>query len=296
MMYKEYDPAIAARKQQNEAIFLETVNYIRKGGYNTPSGAWKPFDYSDMLERGKCFQSELPDGKWPIVDGGTQVLVEKNDCLKAAERLVAEGYNPALLNFANARYPGGGVESGARAQEETICRRSTLVRSLYSFNKYYASKYNFQCASGDLYPISSPFSAIYSPSVTVFREGLECDLMENPFNVAVITCAALNLGGKYRIRLTPEGHMPQEAIDITLNKIRTIFRIGLLYGHDSLVLGAFGCGAYKNPPEEIAKLFHEVMGEPEFKDRYKIITFSIIEDHNSRNSNLEAFKSEFGYN
>ena len=90
--------------------------------------------------------------------------------------------------------------------------------------------------------------------------------------------------------------MPQEAIDITLNKIRTIFRIGLLYGHDSLVLGAFGCGAYKNPPEEIAKLFHEVMEEPEFKDRYKLITFSIIEDHNSRNSNLEAFKSEFCYN
>ena len=101
-----------------------------------------------------------------------------------------------------------------------------------------------------------------------------------------------NLGGKYSIRLTPEGHMPQEAIDITRNKIRTIFRIGLLYGHDSLVLGAFGCGAFRNPPEEMARLFHEVMEEPEFKDRYRLITFSIIDDHNARNANLAAFRAE----
>ena len=88
--------------------------------------------------------------------------------------------------------------------------------------------------------------------------------------------------------------MPQAAIAITRNKIRTVFRIGLTYGHDSLVLGAFGCGAFKNPPAEIARLFHEVMEEPEFKDRFRLITFSIIEDHNSNNRNLRAFEAEFG--
>lgn len=289
---KRYDPAIAARKQKNAAIFRETMRCINQGGYTTPSGAWIPFDFSDMLARGKCFQHELPAASSPAVDGGTRVMVEANDCLKAAERLVSEGYNPALLNFASAGHPGGGVETGARAQEETICRRSTLVRSIYSFSKTYAARYHFDCAQGERYPIVSPFSAVYSPSVTVFREGLECTMMEQAFNVAVITCAALNLGGKYSIRLTPEGHMPQEAIDITRNKIRTIFRIGLLYGHDSLVLGAFGCGAFRNPPEEMARLFHEVMEEPEFKDRYRLITFSIIDDHNARNANLAAFRAE----
>jgi uncharacterized protein (TIGR02452 family) len=245
-----------------------------------------------MLAHGKCFQHELPPTLTPVVDGGTRVMVEANDCLKAAERLVSEGYNPALLNFASAGHPGGGVETGARAQEETICRRSTLVRSIYSFDKTYAARYHFDCAQGERYPIVSPFSAVYSPSVTVFREGVECTMMEQAFNVAVITCAALNLGGKYSIRLTQEGHMPHEAIDITRNKIRTIFRIGLLYGHDSLVLGAFGCGAFRNPPEEMARLFHEVMEEPEFKDRYRLITFSIIDDHNARNANLAAFRAE----
>ena len=117
--------------------------------------------------------------------------------------------------------------------------------------------------------------------------------MENPYDVAVVTCAALNLNGKYAIKLTPDGHMPKAAIDITRNKIRTVFRLGLTYGNDALVLGAFGCGAFKNPPAEIAKLFHEVMEEPEFKNKYRLITFSIIEDHNSNNRNLRAFEEEF---
>ena len=56
--------------------------------------------------------------------------------------------------------------------------------------------------------------------------------------------------------------MPKAAIDITRNKIRTVFRLGLTYGNDALVLGAFGCGAFKNPPAEIANVFHEVMEEP----------------------------------
>ena len=294
MPYKKYDPAIAERKQKNTAIFNLTAKLIKGGGYTNPSGKRIPFDFTKMLQLGKCFQQELPAVSAPDVEGGTKVMVEGNDCLVAAQRLVKEGYNPSLLNFASAGHPGGGVETGARAQEETICRRSTLTRSIYSFDPKYAARYNYPLQPGNHYPISSEFSAVYSPAVTVFREGIDCLFMEEPYDVAVITCAALNLGGKYAIKLTPEGHMPQKAIDITLNKIRTVFRIGLTYGHDSLVLGAFGCGAFKNPPAEIAKLFHEVMEEPEFKNKYRLITFSIIDDHNAHNANLAAFRSEFG--
>lgn len=293
MAYKKFDPAIADWKTKNTKIFRETISYIKAGGYTTPSGRQIQFDYDDMLQSGKCFHNVIPAISAPILDNGTKVMVEGNDCLKAAERLVSEGYNPILLNFASAGHPGGGVETGARAQEETICRRSTLVRSIYSFDDKYAARYGFTPADGDHYPIVSEFSAVYSPSVTVFREGIDCTLMENPFNLAVVTCAALNLNGKYPIRLTPDGHMPPEAIKITRNKIRTVFRIGLTYGHDSLVLGAFGCGAFHNPPAEIAHLFHEVMEESEFKDRFKLITFSIINDHNSNNANLQAFQKEF---
>lgn len=293
MAFRPYDPAIAMRKQKNAEIFRKTARYIKAGGYTTPSGRQIQFDFTEMLQKGRCFQRELPAATAPTIEGGTQVLVEGNDCLVAAERLVKEGYNPVLLNFASAGHPGGGVETGARAQEETICRRSTLTRSIYSFDAKYAHFYGQSLTSAEHYPIVSEFSAVYSHGVTVFREGIDCLLMENPYNVAVVSCAALNLNGKYPIKLTPDGHLPQAAIDITRNKIRTVFRIGLTYGHDSLVLGAFGCGAFHNPPAEIARLFHEVIEESEFKNKYRLITFSIIEDHNSNNANLNAFKAEF---
>lgn len=294
MAHFHYDPAVSAQKKKNAEIFRETTKYIREGGYTAPSGRKVHFDFTRMLSAGKCFHSEIPAVSVPDVPGGTKVMVECNDCLEAAGRLVKEGYSPALLNFASAGHPGGGVEGGGRAQEETICRRSTLTRSIYSFDAGYAEKYGYAHREGENYPLSNlDFSAIYSPGVTVFREGPDCLLMEEPYDVAVVTCAALNLNGKYPVKLTPDGHMPQTAIDITLNKIRTVFRIGLTYGHDALVLGAFGCGAFKNPPEEIARLFRQVMEEPGFRDKFRLITFSIIEDHNSNNRNLKAFEEVF---
>ena len=63
---------------------------------------------------------------------------------------------------------------------------------------------------------------------------------------------------------------------------------------DSIVVGAFGCGAFQNPPKHIARLFHEVIDEKEFKDKYKLIAFAILEDHNSpRGGNLQPFIEEF---
>ena len=290
--YKKYDPAVAARKKRNAEIFRETLSIIGKGFYTAPSGKTVTLpSLTPMLLGSECFHRELPPSEGVPLPGGTTVMVEKGDCLEVAGRLVREGYNVALLNFASAGHPGGGVETGARAQEETICRRSTLARSIYTFSPSYASKYGFEEHRGEGYPLKNlRYSVIYSPSVTVFREGIECTLMEEPFQVGVITCAALNLGGKYDLRLTPDGHMPEEAVDITRCKVRAILRIGLKFGHDSLVLGAFGCGAFRNPPREMAEIFRDVMSEKEFEGKYRLITFAIIEDHNSLNSNYGAFR------
>ncbi|MDE6291549.1 MAG: TIGR02452 family protein, partial [Muribaculaceae bacterium] len=90
-----------------------------------------------------------------------------------------------------------------------------------------------------------------------------------------------------------------DLIDGIKNKMRTVFRIGLRHGHDSLVLGAWGCGAFCNPPEHIAELFKEVLEETEFRDKYREIIFSIIDDHNSRRphnpeGNILPFLRVFG--
>ena len=292
-----YNPQVTIVKQRNADVFRETTKFIKAGYYTAPSGKRVDLDMQAMIDGGRCYHKDLGHVDAPQLEGGTTIMVEKGDCLKVAERLVREGYNPAMLNFASAGHPGGGVETGARAQEETICRRSTLSRSIFSFDANYAYRYGYELHEGNGYPISQSldFSAIYSPKVTVFREaGQEYTLMEEPFQVGVITNAALNMSGHFSIRLTADGHIPERGKAITLNKIRTIFRIGLIKGHDSLVLGAFGCGAFKTPPREMAQLFHAVMEEEEFQDRFRLITFAILSDHNDRSGNLAAFEEEFG--
>ena len=72
-----------------------------------------------------------------------------------------------------------------------------------------------------------------------------------------------------------------ELVEPVKNKIRSIFRIGLLHGHDSLVLRALGCGVFRNPPSHIARLFHEVMVK-EFKNKFRLLLFIIFDDHNAR--------------
>ena len=138
------------------------------------------------------------------------------------------------------------------------------------------------------------FGGIYSPNVVFFRESENKGyaLSDAPFTAAVISVAAIS-----HPRLDESGRMFAKEVQQTMDKIRTILRIGLEFGHDALVLGALGCGAFANPPAQMARLFHEVFEEPEFKDQYRKIVFAILEDRNSKRNSAEGnfipFKKEF---
>ncbi len=139
-----YDPQVTLIKRHNADVFRETTSIIKAGYYITPSGKRIDLDMQPMIDGGRCYHKDLGPVDAPKLGNGSLVRVEKGDCLKVAEQLVKEGYNPALLNFASAGHPGGGVETGARAQEETICRRSTLTRSIFSFDGKYAARYGYE--------------------------------------------------------------------------------------------------------------------------------------------------------
>ena len=62
----------------------------------------------------------------------------------------------------------------------------------------------------------------------------------------------------------------------TLNKIRTIFNIAIDQEVDNLILGALGCGAFKNPPKHVAELFQQVLSEPPYRGRFNRIVFAIF--------------------
>ena len=75
-----------------------------------------------------------------------------------------------------------------------------------------------------------------------------------------------------------------------LNKIRTIFRMGVEHGKDALVLGAFGCGAYQLPIPEVVRLFSVVINEPEFANKFRVLVFAILE----RNNKFSGENGKFG--
>ena len=284
-----YDPAIAERKQRNRYIFEETMCICRRGGYVAPSGAEvKLPGTSEVLEASVFYQN--PPRVDSVVAAETSVCDAVNDdCIEVARKLVEEGYRPIILNMANRHTPGGGVINGARAQEESLFRQSNLCVSLYQFDEYHAGLLGLPLGNGR-YPMDRNTGGIYSGRVTFFRTSSRKGdaLVATPFECAVVSVAAIN-----RPDLTSDGRLVDWAVVATKKKIRSMLRIGLLHGHDAIVLGAWGCGAFRNPPEHMARLFHEVLCEPEFAGKYRVVRFAVIEDHNSRHSNFAPFDREF---
>jgi len=172
---------------------------------------------------------------------------------------------------------GGGYKHGAAAQEESLFRRSNYNEFLDVIHP------------PGLYPIPE-FGGIYSQNVLVFRasEKKGYQFLLQPIFLNFIAAAA------YNDPLNDEFYKDRYVAD-TEQKIRSILKIGLNHGHDAIVLGAFGCGAFKNPPKHIALLFQKVLRE--FDGYYKTVVFAILEDKNSMNNsaqgNLDTFLSVF---
>lgn len=185
--------------------------------------------------------------------------MENRDCLYAAKELLDKGFNPTVLNMAGRHNPGSGVLSGFGAQEENLFRRINLFRSMFRF-AFYAGRYGLK-KSFRQYPLDRNYGGVYTPDTVVFKdsEQWEYALLENSFTASFMAVPGVN-----RSEPDEKGRLIPMFVELVKNKIHTIFRIGLIHGHDSLVLGALGCRAFKNPPAHIAELFHEVMNEKEF--------------------------------
>jgi len=193
-----------------------------------------------------------------------------------------KGYNPVVLNMASHKRPGGGYKNGAGAQEENIFRRSNYYMSLEDPDKL-DSQRRWR------YPLFE-FGGIYSPNVIVFKESENrgYELLPEPVTLSFIAVAAYA-----HPPLTPKVELLPEYVIGTKRKIKTILNLGLEHGHDCIVLSAFGCGAFKNPPRHIARLFKEVIKQ-QYMGAYKNITFAIIDDpHASGKGNYEPFATVF---
>ena len=191
-----------------------------------------------------------------------KIVVEENTTFSAARRYLSG--KTAVLNFANPMTPGGGVRVGAMAQEECLCRSSNLYTCLTSTP--FADYYGYHRSRKDL-----TFSdrLIYTPGVTVFKTDDDIPKLmpkRSWFQVDVITCAA-----PYNVNQMDRAELK------TLFKRRTrnIFEAALDNGVDTLILGTFGCGAFKNPPDVVAAAFHETIEESGYDNLFDYIVFAI---------------------
>ncbi|KAK2809190.1 hypothetical protein FQN50_004026 [Emmonsiellopsis sp. PD_5] len=230
------------------------------------------------LKDGFLYRHPIPprlDQKYCPKHKGTRIQVLDSDTFDAGIQLSNNDKNDensgtvAVLNMASDMAAGGGWLGGARAQEEALCRRSTLISTL----------------DRSYYP-TPPDAVIYSPSVMIFRHSLKdghglMDLSKSdtlPI-VSVISMAALR---------RPEVMKGADALMKYANandrnrskeKMRTILRLAAWKRHRKIVLGALGCGAFRNPPEEVAECWAEVFAEPEFGGGWwESVAFAVIDE------------------
>ena len=245
-------------------------------------------DYREFLDNTKLYKDAFDVSDKGNVYSDTQTGCVNIDCIDLARNLIDKGYNPAILNLASAKSPGGGYADGYAAQEESLCHCSNLSVSLYQFGdpKYKNIRESGVPHKSFGYPLDMNFGGIYTPDVTFFRKNRNefFTLRDDAFKCDVITVAALSFNGRTQFAggletmfRSASGGFTPEGEEIMLNKIRTIFRLGVEHGKDSLVLGAFGCGAYKLPVAEVVRQFRTVMNEPEFRNKFKLVTFAIME-------------------
>ena len=142
----------------------------------------------------RTYFNENIEFKRPKFGKQTQVTVTNHRTFEAAG-LIHERYPDkriGVLNFASATNPGGGVVWGSSAQEESLCRCSTLYPALNQKNLL-VNYYNFHRSRQDsLYTDR----CIYTPDVKVIKSDTDYpERLDSSkfFNVDVIPCAAPNL-------------------------------------------------------------------------------------------------------
>ena len=276
------------------SVFLDTLDHIQSEQYLSQRGKTVLLPRDQRLAKESVLYAKKLDD-CPTAPRETVVIVRNADCLAVAQE---EKNNPLVLNMANANTPGGGVEGGSGAQEEHLFRSSNYLLSLYSFHDRLAKQYGITRAKQS-YPLHEEYGAVYSPKVTVFR-GREEDgypLLDQPYKASFIAVPAI-----FNPLLTKNSEnqymMAEKDQLLTKEKIRTIFKVAKKHNHETLILSAMGCGAFCNPPNQIARLFREVLLEKPYKTAFSKIIFAIKDDHNTHKwynpeGNYAPFAREF---
>ena len=267
-----------ANRNERAEIAEETVAITRRGSYFAPAGRTVAIDQAvrAATDGSVLFTPSEAAGLRARADAimaareprRTTFDVRNEGTFTAARRLVGESGadKVAALNFASAKNPGGGFLGGSQAQEESLARASGLVATLERHMTYYDAN---RKSSSLLYTDHM----IVSPRVPVFRDE-EDRLLEEPWEVTIITSPAPNAGaiGKKNRALA------QQVVPTFRRRIEQILAAAVVFDQSALVLGAWGCGVFRNDPATVAGLFGEfLLNDGPFARAFQHIAFAVLD-------------------
>jgi uncharacterized protein (TIGR02452 family) len=262
-------------RNQRAEVGKETVEIAERGWYLVPDG--RRIDISQEIDR--CLRETtlhtpealdrlLADTTVSLANQPTAFEVRNETTLSAARRIIERcgGQQTLCLNFASAKNAGGGFLSGSQAQEESLARSSGLYRSLLSKSRYY--EINRACNTA-LYTDHM----ILSPNVPVFRDD-QGNLHETPYCIGMLTAPAVNAGAV----LANQPQHQQRIRPVMALRIAKVLALAASQSYEHLILGAWGCGVFRNNPSQIAELFSLALLEDErFRDRFKSIVIAVLD-------------------
>lgn len=264
-------------------IAKETEKIVEAGSYRSPQG--REVSIADALEAaltGVRMYGPDPVPAAERADARTEFEVTGESSIEAAARMTGERPGAvAILNFASARNPGGGYLNGAQAQEEALCRSSALYTTLLRAPEFYAHH------RADRSPFYTD-RVIHSPQVPVFRDDRGA-LLPEPFSVGFLTSPAPN-AGVIRARSPEDAHRIPHALAVRAERV---LETAVACGYRRLVLGAWGCGVFRNEPARVAGAFHaHLTGAGRFGGHFEQVVFAVL-DRDPASATRAAFADAF---
>ena len=289
--------------QNNMNIFQDTMEILEKGYYITDGKKIKLKLSRRQMEHASVYLpcdiekiSESKEISHTFVMGRIGVDCVNMDsfslaverCRECSYLLKGKGENRILvLNLANPVNPGGGVRRGAKAQEEDLCRRSSLLLSLEGREAWAYYSYN-----RNLHTYMGSDGIIITPDVEILKDE-NGNLLEDSVIVSVMTCAAP------MVRRGLEGMSDEEYREMVYKRITGMLKTAAYLGYKVLVLGAFGCGAFGNDARVVSDLFYKAIKEFDYDgmsavDFFRRIDFAVL-DHSPDQYNFRQFFRNFSH-
>lgn len=254
---------------------------VYSGSHEENICVWKNTQHLFLQGRFKDIKPPLPQGysvQWRL-DMSTRakpytntiVNVYNCDTLDGAKRMINHGLKPLVLNMASDIRPGGGVRKGSKAQEECLFRRSNYFLSLDMDN-----------LPPKTYPLQHS-TAIYSPQVYVIKAIDNTVLPDaDQFYADFIAITGLRRPKLNNMKTT---FRFDEDRELLRERVERIYQVALDNNHDSMLLGALGCGAFMNPVEEVVEIFKYM--NQKYDGYFKQIDFAVLAEEG--NPNYDVF-------